>query len=67
MEEFCVIYKHNLILGAPYPGQPGYNQYGGPPEQYGGPPGQYSPAQNQFPPANRSMYPPYGPPESGET
>ncbi|KAL5273718.1 ARID1B family protein [Megaselia abdita] len=50
----------------PYPGQPGYNQYGAT-DQYnsGGPPGQYQQNQGQFPPPNRAMYPPYGP-EGGE-
>lgn len=59
-----VIYK--LCFLGPYPGQPGYNQYGAT-DQYnsGGPPGQYQQNQGQFPPQNRAMYPPYGP-EGGE-
>lgn len=48
--------------GAPYPGQPGYNQYGSS-EQYNSsvPAGQFTQGQGQFPPQNRNMYPPYGP------
>ena len=49
------------LLGAPYQGQPTFNQYGTA-DQYNppGPPGQYSQNQSQFPPPNRTMFTPYG-------